>query len=130
MTKQNWQVKTHEEKPNWGEGDYDEYYEIVNERGDALQSYSYDGLEQIADVLNAFEGKIRLTTALEINLHCDNQLLKTENERLKADNEKMWQALEEVRQHCKAAGVPNFKEDWVLIEIDKIATEALKTNTP
>lgn len=56
-----------------------------------------------------------------------NQSLTEDIETLKAENSKMRNALEEVRQHCKAAGVPRFKEDWILIEIDKIATEALKT---
>lgn len=83
MSKQKWEVKTHEEKPNWGTGDFDEYYEIVNERGDAFQATDYEGLEQLADALNGYEGEIRISTALEINLHNDNQLLKMENEHLK-----------------------------------------------
>lgn len=60
-----------------------------------------------------------------------NKLITDKNqgelEVLKAENSKMRQALVEVSKHCKAAGVPKFKEDWVLIEIDKIATETLKT---
>lgn len=98
MSKQKWEVKTHEEKPNWGVGDYDEYYEIVNDRGDALQtSDDFTGLQLIAEALNAFEGNIRITTALEINQHCDNQMLKMENEHLKAENIRMRKALEIIR---------------------------------
>lgn len=95
MRKEKWEVKTHEEKPNWGMGDYDEYYEVVNERGDAIQTTdNFDNLHVIADALNSFDGELRITTALEINLHCDNQMLKMENERLRAENSKMRKALE------------------------------------
>lgn len=96
MSNLKWEVKEHYEKPSWGIGDYDEYYEVVNERGDALQATEYEGLEQIADALNGFEGNLRISTALEINQHCDNQMLKTENDYLKAENSKMRQALEVV----------------------------------
>lgn len=97
MTKQKWQLKTHEEKPNWGTGDYDEYYEVVNERGDALQATDdYEGLVRITETMNAFQGDIRITTALEINLHVESEGRKLEIEQLKAENERMRKALEVV----------------------------------
>lgn len=102
MSNKIWNVITHQETPAFGEGDYDEYYEIVNERGDALQAIDYDGLEQIADALNGFGGNLRITTALEINLHCETQLQKMEIETLKAENSKMRQALELAELELKA----------------------------
>lgn len=122
MSKQKWEIKEHYEKPSWGVGDYDEYYEVVNERGDALQATDYEGLEQIADALNGFEGNLRITTALEINQHCDNQMLKAENDHLKAENSKMRNALEEIQLILATES----REELNITGLLSIATEALK----
>lgn len=123
MSNKIWNVITHHETPAFGVGDYDEYYEIVNERGDAFQATEYEGLEQLADALNGYEGEIRISTALEINLHCDNQMLKMENEHLKAENEKLRKALKAILKRCGDSG-----NDYgqAVYEISEMSYEAIK----
>lgn len=129
MSKQKWEIKTHEETPNWGMGDYDEYYEIINERGDAIQTTdNFDNLHVIADALNSFDGELRITTALEINQHCDNQILKMENEHLRAENSKMRKAVVLIGQSCSDYLLVNPNNACAKDILDT-ATEALKINT-
>lgn len=96
MSKQkNWKVRSHSE-PIADTGDYDGYWEIVNDKGDSFRtSEDYDDIEKdlqkIADLLNSFDGALSLETACEINLHCDNMQLKMEIDQLKQPKDSPYQ---------------------------------------
>lgn len=129
MSKQKWEVKSHSTGPDIS-GEYDGYWEIVNEKGAALRTTDdYEDVESdlncIANMLNDLD--LSVETALEINLHCETQLQKMEIETLKAENSKMRQAMGKIEGMARRFGDSGTDPEKDIEVIEKLATEALKT---
>lgn len=120
LPKEKWSVKSHSD----GEGDG--YWEVVNEKGDGLKTTEdYEEIEnelqKIADALNGFDGNIRVETALEINLHCNEQMAKMELDREKERSQKLVEALKEISETTY-----NFSDRATWMTMKSIASNALK----
>jgi hypothetical protein len=81
--KHTYEVKSHSHQVA-DTGEYDGYWEIVNERGDSIRTTEdYEGIEEdlktVADLFNKLYD-VSIETATEVNVYCENERLKSEAE--------------------------------------------------
>jgi hypothetical protein len=120
LSKNNFQVK-------W-QSDGDGHWELVNEKGDGLKTSDDDDdtewkLQMIAGMLNNISDKVWVQTALELTLHCNEQMAKMECDYWKQQANDLLTTLESIKEDCKSKGTPM---DLVLQSIYNKAEKAIK----